>query len=230
MIVGFDFISDLNLSSQDIFDWEGKPTSLFCLVAGNISADITIVQQTLKNLGKYYHGVFFIDGSLENSDPLLLEYRVKELTKFTNSHRNIVYLHTNVVVVDGIALVGINGWENNQVNNTEMDLFQSKINRYDDVMYLERTLERLQLHVDVKKIIIISNCVPSRQMYFGLNDPIDELYPDSALELDTERKVSKWVFGSSPIMVDTVIDGVRFVNNPKTANVPFYPKRIEIEV
>lgn len=230
MKVGFDIISDLNLTSQDVFDWEGKPTSLFCLVAGNISNDIDVVQKTLRHLGKYYQGVFFIDGTLENPDPLLIEFRTKELTKFSNSMRNLVYLHTNVVVVDGIALIGLNGWETINTYTTEMDLFQTKVNRYDDILYLEKTLERLQLHVDVKQIIIISNCVPSKQLYFGLHNDENELYPDSSLELDTERKVSKWVYGSSDIKVDTILNGVNFVNNVKTSGVPYYPKRIEVEI
>ena len=39
MILGFDIISDLNLSIDDTFTWEDKPTSLYCIVAGNVSND-----------------------------------------------------------------------------------------------------------------------------------------------------------------------------------------------
>lgn len=231
MIVGFDIISDLNLTSQDTFDWEGKPTSLFCIIAGNISSEMAVVHKVMKNLCKYYQGVFFIDGSLENPDIHFRDTRVKELTRLSNSIPNAVYLHTNVVIVDGIALVGINGWEECAAVNTELDMFQAKANRYDDIMYLEKTIERLQLHVDVKKIVILTNTIPARELYFNeINPYADELYPTNVIDNDTENKIARWVFGTSDKMVDTVLNGVKYVNNPKHDKNPYYPKRIEIEI
>lgn len=231
MKVGFDIISDLNLTGQEDFNWEGMPTSLFCLIPGNISSDLSVLHKTLKHLKKIYQGVFFIDGFLENSDVNFRDNRVKEISKICGSLTNVVYLHTNVVIVDGVALVGINGWEENPTINTDMDIFQNKANRYDDIMYLEKTIERLQLHVDVKQIIIMSNCVPARELYFGENiQRYDELFPTNALDTDTEQKITKWVYGTSDKMVDTMLHGVNFVNNPKHDKNPYYPKRVEIVV
>jgi HD superfamily phosphodiesterase len=68
MDITFDIISDLNLSEEDKFVWEDKVTSLFCIVAGNISHDIKIVQKTLTYLSTLYQGVFYIDGALENTN------------------------------------------------------------------------------------------------------------------------------------------------------------------
>jgi len=229
MIVGFDIISDLELTSQDTFDWEGKPTSLFCIIPGNVSADITVLYKTLKHLSLHYKGVFFIDGSLENPDPHFSEIRIKDLSKLNDRFNNVVYLHNNVVIVDGIALIGINGWEEKSTLNTSMDLFQIKANRYDDIMYLEKTVERLQLHVDVKKIVIVTNSIPTKELYFNSN-AVDDVFPIEVVSLDTEDKLSKWVFGTSDKMVDTVINGVKFVNNPKHDKNPYYPKRIDIQV
>jgi len=53
MIFGFDVISDLNLSENDNFDWEGKPTSLYCVLAGNISSDLTVLYKTVNILVNY---------------------------------------------------------------------------------------------------------------------------------------------------------------------------------
>jgi hypothetical protein len=229
MNIGFDIISDLYLTGQEDFNWESKPTSLFCLIPGNISSDLSVVYKTLMHLKKYYQGVFFIDGSLENPDVNLADTRIKELSKICNNIPNVVYLHTNVVIVDGVALVGINGWEESSYVNTSMDVFQMKANRYDDIMYLEKTLDRLQLHVEVNKIIILSNSVPTKELYFGEEGvQYNEMFLANALDRDTETKVVKWVFGSSDKMVDTVINGVKFVNNPKYTKDPYYPKRIEI--
>lgn len=230
-MTSFDIISDLYLTGQDEFNWENNPTSLFCLVPGNISSDIIVLHKTLRHLSKHYQGVFFIDGSLENPDINLRDTRIKELMKMTSTLHNVVYLHANVVIVDGIALVGINGWEENSVLNTDMDLFQIKANRYEDILYLEKTIERLQLHVDVKKIVVLSNSVPMRELYFGQeNVLVDDLFPTNVLHADTECKISKWIYGTSNKMVDTVIDGVTYVNNAKHDRNPYYPKRIEIEL
>lgn len=230
MNIGFDIISDLNITGHDEFDWAGKPTSLYCIVAGNVSSDMLTLLKVIKNLSKYYQGVFFIDGTLENPDIHFRDSRVKELTKICNAIPNVVYLHTNVVVVEGVALVGINGWEEAASVNSELDIFQAKANRYDDITYLERTLERLQLHVDVKKIIVISNCIPSKELYFGSYKGYDELFPANTLYTDTEEKISKWVFGTGDKMVDTEFYGVKFVNNPKHEKNPYYPKRIDFEI
>ena len=55
--IGFDVISDLNLSAEDSFNWEGKATSLYCIVAGNVSSDLRTVLQTLTHVGRFYQGV-----------------------------------------------------------------------------------------------------------------------------------------------------------------------------
>lgn len=230
MNAAFDIVSDLYLTGQEQFNWEGNPTSLFCLVPGNVSSDLTVLQKTLEHLSRYYQGVFFIDGSLENPDINFRDQRVKELMKICSRLQNVVYLHANVVIVDGIALVGINGWEEGAMINATTDIFQTKANRYEDIYYLEKTLERLQLHVDVRKIIVISNSVPAKELYFGQENPfIDDLFPVNVLYKDTENKISKWVYGTSNKMADTIVHGVNFVNNPKHDRKPYYPKRIEIE-
>ncbi len=39
--IGFDIIGDLNLEPNDSFNWENKPTSLYCVLSGNVSSDVT---------------------------------------------------------------------------------------------------------------------------------------------------------------------------------------------
>lgn len=230
MIFGFDVISDLNLTSTDEFNWEGKPTSLFCLVAGNISSDTKTLVRTLQHLSKCYKGVFYIDGALENPDINFRETRINELTKLCSGMENVIYMHNNVVVVDGIALVGINGWYGNYDIISDADRFQAKCNRYEDAVYLERTLERLQLHVDVKKIIVISNCVPTKELYYGEDKLDDDISPHDVLHVDTEQKIIKWVFGTHKKIVDAQIKYINYLNNPKYDRDPYYAKRIEVDL
>ena len=72
MNIGFDIISDLYLNPDEKFDWDGKATSLYCVIAGGISNDLLTIRNVLNNLGKYYQGVFYVPGTLEyeNSDNL----------------------------------------------------------------------------------------------------------------------------------------------------------------
>lgn len=230
MNVAFDIISDLHLSQSDSFDWTGKPTSLFCVIPGNISNDLNIVEKTLKHLSSLYHGVFYIDGNLENQDLDTRTARVKDINNICKVTKNVVYLHNNVVVVDGVALVGMNGWYNNYDKDDIIDEFHARCYRYEDLAYLEKTLEKLQLHLDIKSIIVVSNCVPCKELYFKEIDDNDEMYPGYVLYKDTELKVKYWVYGTYDKIVDTVIDSINYVNNGKFDRDPYYPKRIELEV
>ena len=231
MIFGFDIISDLNLSENDIFDWEGKPTSLYCVLAGNISTDLHVLYKTVKHLSKLYQGVFYIDGALENNLIADRDRVIDDISRMFISIKNAVYLHNNVVVVEGVALVGVNGWYGNIATNEEENL-NLKVNRYDDLAYLQKTIEKLQLHIDVKQIIVISNSVPSLDIYFGEKPEIDpdEINLNYVLESDTESKITTWVFGTHKKIVDTKINGVNYFNNPLYNKIPYYPKRINIEV
>lgn len=228
MKFAFDIISDLNLTTDDNFNWEDKPTSLFCIVAGNISSDLRIILQVLRHLSKCYQGVFFIDGELENGDVNLRDARVKELSKICSVVPNLVYLHNNVVVIDGIALVGLHGWYGNYLLNDDTEKFQARCNRYEDLIYLERTLEKLQLHVDVRKIIVVSNSVPAKEFCYGEADIEDDIEPNSVLRIDTEGKIVHWVFSTYKKIVETNVNGINYLNNPKGDRDPYYPKRIEV--
>ncbi len=231
MIFGFDLISDLNLTPQSELDWSGKPTSLFCIIPGNLSNDTVVLQKALKHLSGIYHGVFFMDGTLENEQTFSRDHKVKEIYGICSNYRNVIYLHNNVVVVDGIAIVGINGWQDKFTSNSIIDDFHQKCFKFEDINYLEKTLEKLQLHNDVKKIIVVSNCVPIKDLFFNEQIPnIDNYYPGQVLHKDTEKKVSVWVYGSDPKMVDTTISGIRYANNSKFDREPYYPKRIEVSL
>lgn len=231
MRFAFDIISDLNLTETDEFDWSGKPTSLFCVVPGNISDNMKIVSHVLKNLSSVYQGVFYIDGTLEVRDVHLKDNTVNDLQRICATMHNVVYLHNNVVVVDGIALVGVNGWYKNYLYNDITEEFQLKCNRYEDINYLEKTIEKLQLHNDVKRIVVVSNCVPSENLYFGeAPDHKEDIEPSYVMYKDTEAKITHWIFGTYKKEVDITLGNVNYVNNGKFDRNPYYAKRIEINL
>ena len=130
--IGFDIITDLNLSPEDSFNWEGKATSLYCLVSGNVSTDIRTVLQTLAHLSKFYHGVFFVPGTLEYLTSPDIEQRTDELSAIISQIPKVVMLHHNVVIIDGIAVMGANGWN----DAVMLDSINTNEIKYKDTTFL----------------------------------------------------------------------------------------------
>lgn len=230
MNIGFDIISDLNLDPGEAFNWEGKATSLYCLVAGNISHDTKTIRQVLSHLARYYQGVFYVAGSLEYRDSHNIDRKTDELIKLTRTIKNVAFLHHNVVIIDGIALLGSNGWYGNMEPNELITDEMIEQHRHEDIVYLKSTLEKLQRHLDVRKVVIITNSVPSVDLYFR-EEPESlhaQLPLNLALIVDTEKKVSHWIYGSYGKVVDTNINDINYINNAHYKREPYWAKRIEV--
>lgn len=226
MTVGFDVISDLNLTPEESFNWAGKAESLYCIVAGNISNDLRTLQQTLTHLSHFYQGVFYVTGSLEYAGVINTSERSTHISAICNNIRNVSLLYNHVVIIDGVAVLGANGWYGGQAN------LVSEVHHLDDIKYLGQSLERLQLHLDVKKIIIVTHSVPGPDLYFGEeNEEVhDQLPPSVCLLSDTMHKVSHWVFGNYNKVVDTTKSGINYTNNSCYKRNPYWAKRISIAV
>jgi UDP-2,3-diacylglucosamine pyrophosphatase LpxH len=243
MKVTFDLISDLHLKSDSVFDWEGQATSPVCVVAGDVSRDHLIVKKALKHLSKCYRAVFYIDGNDEHRfglDNLPSSYR--RLIKEIKNIPNVTYLQENVVVIDGLAIVGANGWwsfdldETLDINTCKEWMKQEYESKYPDVLvdtatieefsrtdaaYLINSIQQLQTHNDVKKIAIVSHTVPGADLIMHDIDLFEKPKFNSmgsgllrlALATDTENKIDTWCFGHYHSDVDRIINGVRYVNN-----------------
>ena len=82
--------------------------------------------------------------------------------------------------------------------------------------------------MDVKDIVVVSNCIPDTKLFFGdTNRLSDDICPTMVLTADTEKKVKNWIFGATDKMIDTTLSGIRFVSNPCVGE-PYWAKRIEI--
>jgi len=230
MKIGFDVISDLYLTPEDKFDWEGKATSLYCIVAGNISNDLRTIRQTLLHLGRFYQGVFYCLGSVEYENTTNIELRTKEIQKICNTIKNVALLHHHVVIVDSIAILGANGWYGNTLPADPMTEIQLEVHRNEDIIYLSSSVERLQKHLDVKSIIMVSNSVPNTDLYFGqIPEHVKVQLPiDLCLESDTEKKITHWVYGTYDKVVDITNDNINYINNSYYRRNPYWAKRIEV--
>ena len=229
--IGFDIISDLNLNPNDSFNWENKATSLYCIVAGNISSNLRTVMQVLIHLSSKYQAVFFVPGKLEYEQCDSLLTRSKELLAITDGIPNVSILHNNVIVVDGVALLGSNGWGNIQ-NTLDSKNITMTAAKYEDFTYLVSCLSKLQKHLDVKKVVVITSAVPKEELYFGEipENVVDQIPLHNILESDTEKKVTHWIFGTYDKPVDTTIDNINYISNSKNQYGPYHAKRLTISI
>lgn len=236
----FDIISDLHIDTwEDEFDWTGRATSPHCILIGDVCADRPRLYRTLTHLGKCYQAVFYIDGNDEHVDfydDLGSSY--KDLVKQIDRIRNVVYLQDNVVVINGVAILGTNGWwgfdfDPSQDLASVRDWWCQKYGfTHDnfiairracavDANYLSSSIRKLQTHQDVKKIIVVTHTVPMPELIE--HDPdlagshkfnvMGNRHLLEALEQDTEHKVHTWCFGHYHGKVDQLRHGIRFVNN-----------------
>ena len=265
MSFAFDLISDLHLETwTGEFDWNGQPTSPVCVVAGDISSDPRIVRNCLKHLSNCYAAVFYIDGNDEHKYRYHeLGQSYQELARSINRLNRVTYLQDNVVVIDGVAVIGTNGWWGYDLDeNIDRDhckqymvdwyhkiMPDKEINPEElsdlsrrDVAYLVNSVQRLQTHNDVKKIVIVTHTVPGANLIkhdINLSGTTQFNHMGNRLmhlvhTNDTEKKISHWCFGHYHGSVDQTINGIRFVNNCRgRGDTPYrqdayFPKRIDV--
>ena len=227
--LAIDIISDLHLDSADAFDWENKPTALFCVVPGGISNKLDVLDAVLEKLSLVYRGVFYIDGAGDHESLDVVSSNVDEITKICSKHNNVVYLHNHVVIMNNVAFVGVNGWYKNHSYDDNHEQLKVDTYKMEDIAYLSNSIKSLKTHNDVDQILIISACVPAEDfLYRQTFDGNLKVEPAMALFSDSDSKVKTWIYGGSKLSVDTVYNDRRFVNNPCVVGQPYWPKRIMI--
>lgn len=263
MQVSFDLISDLHVETwPEPFDWTGMATSVIAVVAGDISRDRELVVQTLEHLSECYKAVIFVDGNDEHRWTLDdLEGSYDSLKASIQHIPNLIFLQNNVVVIDGVGFVGSNTWWTYDFDNTESyestkqwfaDRYKVSLEianniescAFTDINYLVKSMKKLQTHQDIKQLVVITHTVPTVELIqhdidlegtHMLNCSGNSHLMKTFVE-DTEGKIHTWCFGHYHGDVDTVLHGVRFVNNCRgrgdTAwcKKVYHPKRITVDL
>jgi len=242
MSVSFDLISDLHVETWDQFDWSDQATSPYCIVAGDVARNRERLLQSLENLGRCYPGgVFYVDGNEEHKDyidDLVASYR--DLAKDISTIKNVVYMQDNVVIINGVALLGTNAWwtydfdpdidveSSIQAIQDHFGISNSAATNivgvaYNDANYMINSVRKLQTHKEVATIVIVSHTVPAPWIvshdpdlvgtwrYNGMGNSVIT----RAIDEDTENKIHTWCFGHYHRPVDQNFGGIRYVSNPR---------------
>lgn len=241
MEFSFDLISDLHVETWDNFDWSHQATSPYCVVAGDVAQDRKRLTETLKHLGTCYQGVFYIDGNDEHRNYLGdLGQSYRDLRRYVDKFKNVVFMQDNVVVINGVAFLACNGWYSFTMDPS-IDYKQTVewfTTRYGvdrsvaptianlaltDAAYLRNSIQKLQKHKDVKAIVMVTHTVPAPWLinhdlelenHYRFNTTGNE-HLQLALDSDLENKIRVWCFGHYHRSVDRVADNIRYVNNCK---------------
>jgi predicted phosphodiesterase len=263
MTFAFDLISDLHVETWPNFDWTDQATAPYCIVAGDVARDRQRLLDTLEHLGQCYPGgVFYIDGNEEHRDyynDLGASYQA--LARDVDTIKNVVYMQDNVVIVNGVAILGTNAWWTYDFD-PDLDL-DSSIQRlqdhfgisnsdaanisgvaYNDVAYMIRSVRRLQTHMEVGAIVIVSHTVPAP--WIISHDPdlagswrfngMGNSHISRILDEDTENKIKTWCFGHYHRPVNQTLHGIQYQCNPlgrgntDWCQRVFYPQRIVVDI
>lgn len=242
MALAFDLISDLHMETwEGDFDWSHRATSPYCVVAGDVCRDRGLLIDTLTYLGRCYQAVFYIDGNDEHFTSLAnLNASYNTMAKEIEAIPNVVYLQDNVVVVDGVAFLGTNGWWGFDLDLTvdptesaiwyqqKQSLSSDAVKRIarmstTDANYMISSVRRLQTHPDVKKIVLVTHTVPSAKLIehdieldgtYRFNQ-MGNSFMKHVFAQDTEQKIHTWCFGHYHKSIDQIDGYTRYVNNCK---------------
>lgn len=242
MTFAFDLISDLHVETWPDFDWAGQATSPYCIVAGDVARDRTVLIDALTHLGQCYPGgVFYVDGNEEHKNYYEdLDDSYRDLQQQLSNIYNVVYMQDNVVIVNGVAILGTNAWWTYDFDSC-IDVDQSikyvqdhfgisnsaaaNISdiAYHDAAYLINGVHKLQTHNDVKAIVLVSHTVPAPWIIAHDPDLVDtwryngmgNSHITRAIDEDTEHKIKMWCFGHYHKPVDQELGGIQYLSNPR---------------
>jgi predicted phosphohydrolase len=242
MTFAFDLISDIHVETWDQFDWTGQATSPYCVVAGDVARNRDRLLGTLEHLGKCYPGgVFYIDGNDEHKDyfhDIGASYR--DLYKDIKAIPNVIYLQDNVVIINGVALLGTNGWWTYDFDpsidvDTSIQSIQDHFGisnsdaanlngiAYNDASYLIDSVSKLQKHQEVAAIVIVSHTVPAPWIVAHDTELINtwrfngmgNSQISRCIDKDTEHKIKMWCFGHYHKCVNQELGGIQYQSNPR---------------
>lgn len=238
----FDFISDLHVDQWDTetrVNWKKTKQSEICVVAGDISDNITQSVEELKDLADIYEHVFFIEGNHEHQHywpnfDFAPNYFKKSLTAIPNIH----YLYDTYYILNGVAFVGKCGWwdfkfaEPLVPEEVGRKIFiRDKYDMCDEIakqsdsefQYLFDKVISFQFNDEVEKIVMVTHTAPLPKFISPNEYPPwieysafqGNINMPLIIDADFKKKIKAWIFGHNHDQKQDHYKGVQFVSNPR---------------
>lgn len=213
--------------------------------------------QTVVDISQHYRHVVYVDGNHEHSDSGGINDRREEIAAMFKKYRNITYLYRSTIILDNTAFIGSNGWCSYDfceptiskqecvdylinLGNNQNVMFEKWEMAMEDADYLSHTVNLCSRDNTVKQIVLVTHTVPLKQLTWLPNDKNRSLlgeqgssFLENVLDADVNRKIKTWAFGHLHRPADQVIDGIRYVSNPRgtkghqMAQPMYYPKCVK---
>ena len=255
-----DLYSDLHdnwWSKDKLLNYRGLGTSLVAVVAGDISNDWDYTYATLVEMARCYRHVIFVEGNHEHNHQQDIEANCAAFQEKLRNHNNITYLYKSCIVLDDTAFVGCNGWWTfdfcepeisttqcweSLIDTTYTEKLQSEIfiQAKMDAKILYDQVETFNNDPRISNIVVVTHANPIKKFrYITLSMEQYHLgrTGNSLLSLclnaNTHKKIRTWCFGHVHRQYDEIIDGIRYVCNPRgreeeNIGSVYFPKLIEI--
>jgi Icc-related predicted phosphoesterase len=253
--MNLDIVSDLHVDQwSDKIEWQGLPTSLVAIIAGDISTDIRTTYETVVDIGRHYRHTIFVDGNHEHANSIGIKDNNRQLHDLFAKHSNITFLNKNSLVLDDVAFIGSNGWWTYDFStlgrsacfNQLIDqgwpkevLFEQFEQAEQDAAGLKSLVELFDKDASVKKIVIVTHTIPSPEFKYITPDQLDSAYGRNGSSFmsgvftkNKKEKLCAWVFGHVHRSYDVMKNGVHYVSNPRGTPTNgarvYYPKILNI--
>lgn len=238
-----DLISDLHdntWSLQQKVNWAQVQSSNILVIAGDISETTALYKNIIHQVSSIYETVLLIDGNHEHKYYMPnLDQAVEFIKQSIKEYDNVYYLYDNIVTIEDTAFIGRCGWwdftfgEPITSKKVSYDIFVKQFDvpfattviesSKQDVEWLRLCIQSLQNNSQIKNIVVITHTLPHIDFVTQAESKTQQKFIGSygnsnlikLLDSDYNKKIKLWLFGHNHDPKDKVINGVRFVSNPR---------------
>ncbi len=236
----FDLASDLHIDcwpDGPALDWPDQRRNAVLVLAGDIADGDELALIGLEAAASAYERVLYVDG---NHEHFLRERRLgpTKAAIRAGAPASVSLLSDQPVVIDGVAFIGRNGWWDYEIAEPEIpgavsrrayaeivghDPYEEiRAQALDDAAGLEAEAARFAKDASVHSIVAVTHTPPRLELtspgVYPRNTDFLNLYGNSrmrAVWAAAGGKLRHWCFGHNHDARDQVLDGVRFVSNPR---------------
>jgi predicted phosphodiesterase len=209
------------------------------VIGGDISNSIDDVRKVVANAADVYASVVFVDGNHEHYNlrsycENMIDYNDMQTEKVTFLHENAPF-----VVKGNTMFLGLNGWydwrcfEPDFSHNDAYEEWQRNMSDYNCILFdegkpdvladrqaqcLAKALDQMAEKVD--NVVVVTHTVPSAALAEVRHVSWNRLIPSfvnsqmaSVRGSNGANKIRFWLYGHAHRRQDTVVDGIRYVNN-----------------